>query len=99
MSSASILAVCRSPDDELFATDGYWTHEKAHLAEGLVIDDVIECLEAHWPLCDRPGQGRAGLRQARDLSVENRGRQGDDPDLTRGNRSSTAFSKLRVTFS
>ncbi|ESX91760.1 hypothetical protein X754_21880 [Mesorhizobium sp. LNJC403B00] len=52
MSSASILAVCRSPDDELFATDGYWTHEKAHLAEGLVIDDVIECLEAHWPLCD-----------------------------------------------
>ncbi|ESX45850.1 hypothetical protein X758_31905 [Mesorhizobium sp. LSHC416B00] len=57
MSSASILAVCRSPDDEFFATDGYWTHEKAHLAEGLVIDDVIECLEAHWPLCDRPGQG------------------------------------------
>lgn len=59
MSSASILPVCRSPDDEFFATDGYWTHEKAHAAEGLVIDDVIECLEAYWPLQLRPARPRA----------------------------------------
>ena len=26
-----------------YATDGICTHEEAHLAEGLVIDDVIEC--------------------------------------------------------
>jgi len=37
------FAVYRSPDDEFFATDGYCTHEKAHLADGLVMDDIIEC--------------------------------------------------------
>ena len=26
-----------------FATDGHCTHEKAHLARGLVIGDIIEC--------------------------------------------------------
>ena len=36
-------AVYRSPDDEYFATDGLCTHEKVHLAGGLVMDDVIEC--------------------------------------------------------
>ncbi|ESY36965.1 MocE [Mesorhizobium sp. LNJC380A00] len=53
------FAVCRSPNDEFFATDGYCTHEKAHAAEGLVIDDVIECLEAYWPLQLRPARPRA----------------------------------------
>jgi len=37
------FAIYRSPDDEFFATDGYCTHEKAHLADGLVMDDIIEC--------------------------------------------------------
>ncbi|RUW63158.1 MocE family 2Fe-2S type ferredoxin [Mesorhizobium sp. M7A.F.Ca.US.008.03.1.1] len=37
------FAIYRSPDDGYFATDGYCTHEKAHLAEGLVMDDIIEC--------------------------------------------------------
>ena len=36
-------AVYRSPDDEYFATDGLGTHEKVHLADGLVMDDIIEC--------------------------------------------------------
>ena len=36
-------AVYRSPDDEYFATDGLCTHEKVHLADGLVMDDIIEC--------------------------------------------------------
>ena len=30
-------------DRGFFATDGLCTHEEQHLAEGLVIDDIIEC--------------------------------------------------------
>ncbi len=37
------FAVYRSPDDSFFATDGLCTHEKVHLADGLVMDDIIEC--------------------------------------------------------
>jgi 3-phenylpropionate/trans-cinnamate dioxygenase ferredoxin subunit len=37
------FAVYRSPLGEPFATDGLCTHEKVHLADGLVIDDTIEC--------------------------------------------------------
>jgi 3-phenylpropionate/trans-cinnamate dioxygenase ferredoxin subunit len=36
-------AIYRSPDDAYFATDGLCTHEKVHLADGLVMDDIIEC--------------------------------------------------------
>jgi 3-phenylpropionate/trans-cinnamate dioxygenase ferredoxin subunit len=36
-------AIYRSPDDVYFATDGLCTHEKIHLADGLVIEDIIEC--------------------------------------------------------
>ncbi|RMS41257.1 Rieske 2Fe-2S protein [Pseudomonas ficuserectae] len=34
-------AVYRSADNEFFATAGLCTHEKIHLADGLVIDHVI----------------------------------------------------------
>lgn len=37
------FAIYRSPDDAFFATDGFCTHERAHLAEGLVMGDIIEC--------------------------------------------------------
>ena len=37
------FAVYRSPDDEYYATDGWCTHERAHLADGLVMDNIIEC--------------------------------------------------------
>jgi 3-phenylpropionate/trans-cinnamate dioxygenase ferredoxin subunit len=37
------FAIYRSPDDEYFATDGLCTHEKVHLADGLVMDAIIEC--------------------------------------------------------
>ena len=37
------FAIYRSPDDEYFATDGLCTHEKVHLADGLVMDETIEC--------------------------------------------------------
>ena len=30
-------------DDKVYATDGLCTHEKIHLADGLVMEHVIEC--------------------------------------------------------
>ena len=37
------FAVYRSPDNEYYATDGLCTHERVHLADGLVMDTIIEC--------------------------------------------------------
>ncbi|MFO1032927.1 MAG: MocE family 2Fe-2S type ferredoxin [Hyphomicrobiales bacterium] len=37
------FAIYRSPDDKYYATDGLCTHEKIHLADGLVMDHTIEC--------------------------------------------------------
>lgn len=36
-------AIYRSPNDEFFATDGLCTHEHVCLADGLVMDYIIEC--------------------------------------------------------
>jgi len=36
-------AVYRSPGDKYYATDGLCTHEKIHLCDGLVMDNIIEC--------------------------------------------------------
>lgn len=37
------FAIYRSPENEFYATDGLCTHEKIHLADGLVMDNTIEC--------------------------------------------------------
>jgi 3-phenylpropionate/trans-cinnamate dioxygenase ferredoxin component len=37
------FAIYRAPDGDVFATDGLCTHEHVHLADGLVMDNVIEC--------------------------------------------------------
>ncbi|WP_217594718.1 MocE family 2Fe-2S type ferredoxin [Cohnella sp. GbtcB17] len=37
------FAVYRSEDDRYFATDGYCTHERFHLADGFVMGSTIEC--------------------------------------------------------
>jgi 3-phenylpropionate/trans-cinnamate dioxygenase ferredoxin subunit len=37
------FAVYRAPDDQYFATDGLCTHEQVHLADGLVMNNIIEC--------------------------------------------------------
>ncbi len=37
------FAIYRSPEGAFFATEGLCTHEKVHLAQGLVMDDIIEC--------------------------------------------------------
>jgi 3-phenylpropionate/trans-cinnamate dioxygenase ferredoxin subunit len=40
---AQTYAIYRSPDGTFHATDGLCTHERAHLADGLVMGDTIEC--------------------------------------------------------
>lgn len=37
------FAIYRSPDDAYYCTDGLCTHGQVHLAEGLVMDEIIEC--------------------------------------------------------
>ena len=37
------FAIYRSPSNKYYATDGLCTHEKIHLADGLVMDHIIEC--------------------------------------------------------
>ncbi len=37
------FAIYRSPAGTFHATDGLCTHERAHLADGLVMGDIIEC--------------------------------------------------------
>jgi 3-phenylpropionate/trans-cinnamate dioxygenase ferredoxin subunit len=40
---ARTFAVYRDPDGGVWCTDGLCTHEQVHLADGLVMDDTIEC--------------------------------------------------------
>lgn len=37
------FAIYRSEKGQFFATDGYCTHEKFHLADGFVMGNLIEC--------------------------------------------------------
>ncbi len=37
------FAIYRDPEGVFFATDGLCTHERVHLADGLVMGDQIEC--------------------------------------------------------
>jgi 3-phenylpropionate/trans-cinnamate dioxygenase ferredoxin subunit len=37
------FAIYRSQDNGFYATDGFCTHEKVHLSNGLVIGHMIEC--------------------------------------------------------
>jgi 3-phenylpropionate/trans-cinnamate dioxygenase ferredoxin component len=50
------FAIYRSPEDEYFATDGLCTHEQVHLADGLVMDPVIECPKHNGRFDYRTGQ-------------------------------------------
>jgi 3-phenylpropionate/trans-cinnamate dioxygenase ferredoxin component len=57
------LAIYRSPDDEFFATDGYCTHEKFLLADGLVSGCIIECPKHNGRFDYTTGEGkRAPIR-------------------------------------
>lgn len=37
------FAIYRLEDDRYFATEGFCTHEKVHLADGFLMDSTIEC--------------------------------------------------------
>lgn len=52
------FAIFRSPDDRYFATDGHCTHERTHLADGLVMDDIIECPKHNGRFNYRTGEAK-----------------------------------------
>ena len=52
------FAIFRSPEDAFFATDGLCTHERVHLADGLVMDDIIECPKHNGRFNYKTGQAK-----------------------------------------
>jgi len=52
------FAIYRSPDDSYYATDGLCTHEKIHLADGLVMDNIIECPKHNGRFDYRTGEAK-----------------------------------------
>ena len=51
-------AIYRSPDDDFYATDGYCTHEQFLLADGLVMDNIIECPKHNGRFDYTTGEGQ-----------------------------------------
>ena len=51
-------AIYRSPNDNYYCTDGLCTHEQVHLADGLVIDNIIECPKHNGRFDYRTGQAK-----------------------------------------
>jgi len=57
------FAIYRSPEGTFHATDGLCTHERAHLADGLVMGDLIECPKHNGRFNYRTGEAtRAPVR-------------------------------------
>ena len=52
------FAIYRSEKDEFFATAGICTHEKVHLADGLVMDYIIECPKHNGRFDYRTGEAK-----------------------------------------
>lgn len=52
------FAIYRSPDNRYYATDGLCTHEKVHLAGGLVMDHIIECPKHNGRFDYRTGEAK-----------------------------------------
>lgn len=52
------FAIYRSPDDVFYATDGLCTHEHVHLADGLVMDHIIECPKHNGRFDYRTGEAK-----------------------------------------
>ncbi len=55
------FAIYRSPQDEFFCTDGLCTHEQVHLADGLVMDYIIECPKHNGRFDYRTGEAKGAL--------------------------------------
>ena len=52
------FAIYRLQGDAYHATDGLCTHERVHLADGLVIDGIIECPKHNGRFDIRTGQAK-----------------------------------------
>jgi 3-phenylpropionate/trans-cinnamate dioxygenase ferredoxin subunit len=52
------FAVYRLEGDAYYATDGLCTHEQAHLADGLVMDGIIECPKHNGRFDIRTGKAK-----------------------------------------
>ena len=52
------FVIYRSPDDEFYATDGLCTHEQVHLADGLVMDHIVECPKHNGRFDYRSGEAK-----------------------------------------
>ena len=52
------FAIYRRPTTTYFATDGLCTHEQRTLADGLVMDDIIECPKHNGRFDYRTGEGK-----------------------------------------
>jgi 3-phenylpropionate/trans-cinnamate dioxygenase ferredoxin component len=52
------FALYHSVDGEFFCTDGLCTHEQVHLADGLVMDYVIECPKHNGQFDYRTGEAK-----------------------------------------
>jgi len=51
-------AVYRSPENAFYATDGYCTHERFLLADGFVMDNIIECPKHNGRFDYTTGEGK-----------------------------------------
>jgi 3-phenylpropionate/trans-cinnamate dioxygenase ferredoxin subunit len=52
------FAIYRGEDDDWYATDGLCTHEKIHLADGLVMGTIIECPKHNGRFDFRTGEAK-----------------------------------------
>ena len=52
------FAIYRSEAGDWYATDGLCTHERVHLADGLVMGDIIECPKHNGRFDYRTGQAK-----------------------------------------
>lgn len=55
---AATFAIYRGEDGQWFATDGLCTHEKIHLADGLVMGNIIECPKHNGRFDIRTGEAK-----------------------------------------
>jgi 3-phenylpropionate/trans-cinnamate dioxygenase ferredoxin component len=52
------FAIYRSESDHWYASDGLCTHEKVHLADGLVMGNIIECPKHNGRFDIRTGEAK-----------------------------------------
>ncbi|MGV3549624.1 Rieske 2Fe-2S domain-containing protein [Rhizobium sp.] len=53
------FVIVRSPEGDYFAMDGHCSHEKVHLADGIVDGNIIECPKHFGTFDYRSGESRA----------------------------------------